>query len=441
MGKKSRRESRRIAGRMESARRKRRQGFVERDHKRKATVELILGDWARNPVQAALDAETYASSLLAATSRVTEDDLEGAGAELVADLERYGAERAVGLLAAIAAIAPGLISGPADAAVARLVERGAELPLWAPMLRDVELVEASAVTDEFGDDDLILARFRRPDEPDHTLVVGIDHNADDSIQQLGITTHPEIVRGAWEERSSVPFRPVSPEQLAARLERGLAWLLRAEGAGVDDDELDLIPLLEARLNLLPETTERVEIRRPELEPADVTAFVRDILDAPEGGALARRIGAESAKYLLGEVGRVRAGFSDGDVIRWSPVVVELMLAHLLPRYGAFDPDDVEHVPDVLRTIVAHAGGRRGLPPALVGETLTAIDTFEREYHDAMAERASGPAAVLAAAMLDDGVDLADEHAVARWINRFNARPIGERDALLGPALERLRQRS
>jgi hypothetical protein len=65
----------------------------------------------------------------------------------------------------------------------------------------------------------------------------------------------------------------------------------------------------------------------------------------------------------------------------------------------------------------------------------ALDALSQTF----AERASdptrrGPSGALFAAMLAEGVDLADREAIAAWMAAFNERSFEERDAILGMSL-------
>jgi hypothetical protein len=48
----------------------------------------------------------------------------------------------------------------------------------------------------------------------------------------------------------------------------------------------------------------------------------------------------------------------------------------------------------------------------------------------------GPTGAILAAMLGDGVEIGDAEAMQAWLGAFNESPYDERDAVLGPAIER-----
>lgn len=121
-----------------------------------------------------------------------------------------------------------------------------------------------------------------------------------------------------------------------------------------------------------------------------------------------------------------------DPFRWSPIVVEQFLLDYLPRKVQLGLRTVAQVPSVLRAWVRFALTKRGLEERWIVETEKAVDQNGKEFRRAMTDVGHfGPAKLLANAIIGDGVDPLDQAAVDRWVAEFNARPLEERDALLG----------
>jgi hypothetical protein len=114
--------------------------------------------------------------------------------------------------------------------------------------------------------------------------------------------------------------------------------------------------------------------------------------------------------------------------------VEVLVDEEEPRKVMLDPAAVSAVPDALKRWVRFSGRKKGLAADAIEETLAAVDRFAPEFR-AMAAGPSrrGPAGGLVEAMLGDGIDIGDQHAVETWIETFNARPIEQRDVVLGRA--------
>ena len=114
-------------------------------------------------------------------------------------------------------------------------------------------------------------------------------------------------------------------------------------------------------------------------------------------------------------------------------MVEICLLDWVPRKVILDAREVDALPTVLRAFVRFAADQKGLAAADVAETLSAVDTFESQFREAMADdNQAGAGKALARQMLADGVDLDDPVELQRWIDDFNDRPIEERDDVLGP---------
>jgi hypothetical protein len=108
-------------------------------------------------------------------------------------------------------------------------------------------------------------------------------------------------------------------------------------------------------------------------------------------------------------------------LRWSPIVVELFMTDWLPRKALLEAP-VKKVPDAVRAWVRFAGRRRDLAQSLIGETVTAVGRWEREFAKAMKDSARfGPAKAIIGAMLAEGIEPSDQAAVDAWIGDFNAR--------------------
>jgi hypothetical protein len=187
---------------------------------------------------------------------------------------------------------------------------------------------------------------------------------------------------------------------------------------VTDAVTTLRPLVESRLDRLPRP--RPIRRRPVSEAARGR-----ILRAFRGSELAASL-SRSDQGLARLAIDYASDYHD-DPMRWSPIVVELFLVDWLPRKTTLLEEDVDRLPDVLRTWLRFVGEQRGFPERLVRELVTAVDTFEADYRAGMRDSERfGPAKSLALQMQADDVDLRDPEAVQAWMDAFNARPYEER---------------
>jgi hypothetical protein len=126
------------------------------------------------------------------------------------------------------------------------------------------------------------------------------------------------------------------------------------------------------------------------------------------------------------------GYADGRITHWTTADLEELLLDWFPRQITLEPHDVSLVPPQIDDFISYLD--RG--DLLTGDPLARLhaklDALAPEFEQAMSDdRAHGLAKTLALAMRSDGVDLADPEAVGRWIDDLNARPLEDRDDLLG----------
>ncbi|MGL5927982.1 MAG: hypothetical protein ACRCY8_03510, partial [Dermatophilaceae bacterium] len=117
------------------------------------------------------------------------------------------------------------------------------------------------------------------------------------------------------------------------------------------------------------------------------------------------------------------GYLDGGVLAWSPGEVERFLTDWAQRKVLLEDDVAAELPRVLRVWVGFALRRAGLAPEHIGPVVEAVDEFERDYLDGVAEGPTGTAGVageLVAYLTERGVDLDDSAAVAQGVSAFNA---------------------
>jgi len=156
------------------------------------------------------------------------------------------------------------------------------------------------------------------------------------------------------------------------------------------------------------------------------ALVEEFLASPHAPAVGE---ARSIVYRCLEA---RCDYSDGDPLRWSPIVVELFMLDYLPPKALLKAAEVDALPEVLTAWVRFALSKHGLAERLVVETEDAVRDLAPEYLEAVREPANfGPAKAMLGALEAASIDLTDQQAIDAWVAEFNARPRHERDAIMG----------
>jgi hypothetical protein len=329
---------------------------------------------------------------------------------------------------ALASVLPEPWAGHARAVADGLVAAGSAVPPWTLAVGRARFVEGWAMTDEFGDQDLIVATFKHPGQPPHSFSITADHNFNGLFRQVGVGIDAELVRRTWDEISPIPLRAITAQDLATRWAAGTLWYRRYLDPPVYDDVPPLMALVEARASALPVPAEPPEF--VEVSAADRVAVIERFLASTAATSLQP---TETTTAVLENLIDFRQNHGEGDLLRWSPIVVEIALADWLPRKAVLSDAEIDALPDILRAYVRFAASEKGLADDDLLETLDAIDEFAPTFLDLSSDADSfGMGKRIALQMQADGVDMTDQAALSAWLEAFNARPIAERDDILGP---------
>jgi hypothetical protein len=320
------------------------------------------------------------------------------------------------VLLGLAAIAAPPLEDAAWEAVALVRAPGTPEPVWSRSIGRPTLVDAWISTDELDDQSNVLAAFACDRRPPHAVNLIVDANFQGLIRSAFVADNPDKVRREWTRASGLPIRPLSEQALADILGRGIEMFDTYLDPPVHEGVAELMPLLRARLRLLPtprpiESPETTEEERHEIVAAFATSPEAIGLEPVEGDP-----SADLARWFVD----FACDYGAGDPLRWSPIAVEILLADWLPRKAILEPGEIAVMPEVLRRFVRFAARRKGLAEPVFGETLEAVDRFAPEFADGMADdERAGPAKEIALGLRAAGIDLADEAAVQRWIDERN----------------------
>jgi hypothetical protein len=388
-------------------------------------VTAILGSIRRDAAGLAaapdpLEAELFVSGVLAMWHPDMPDDAEPLdilGKTIIQRLAGRADPDVFALLLAIEALATSPFDAAARLAVEQLRKLGIPEPIWSRSIGRPTLVDAWVSWDELDDQAHVLAAFAHDHRPPHAVNLIIDANFQGLIRGAFVADNPDKVRREWVAASGLPIRPLSEQALADILGQGIEMFDAYLEPPVSDEAKDLMPLVRARLRLLP-TPRPVE--RRETPDQEREALIAAFGISPEASGLAqagRGPAADLARWFID----FACDYGAGDPLRWSPIAVETLLADWLPRKAILEPAEIEALPDVLRRFVRFSARRKGLADDLVAETLDAVDHFARDFVEGMADDdRSGPAKQILAGLRASGVDLTDEAAVQRWIDKRNA---------------------
>jgi hypothetical protein len=386
----------------------------------------------------------------------------GATAELVAMIgETKGG---LSLLHAISAAAPPPLSTLAADAAARLGQG----PLSVAAQRVGTLVPDRAFALD-ADEPVtsVLVACRRPGVPGFQIL-GFTFEwpeTDGAIKDAFATimvAEGELERSVLEPAQGCGIEPeeISPEEAVEQVAVGarrcaevglgpgreavlaINLLLRAGGRPDADELLEPLAGLPALADVLgDERSEEDAHADLELDERAVRAEV-DLLDAALDAWCTGRGFDEEWHELVTYVGRTmadfRAWYADGRVAGWSAVDLGEYLLEFVPRKVGIEDSHVELFPRAVAEVFRFLSAT-GRLEAVAAEDLgkAALEAADRFVAAARDPSNFGLAKAMTAAMLADGVDLADEAAVQGWIGGFNALPEEERHGRI-PAFARPR---
>lgn len=373
-----------------------------------------------------LEAELVASTVLAMWELPLvgiDDPVDFIGQRYVQFLAAKRSPDALAVLLGLASVAPDALAKAARASSWRLQVTRVRAPAWADVPSQSRFTGAWASSDEYGDQDILVADFERETFAGYSVAALIDHSLGGIAKDVFMTDDPARLRTGWLETSGIPVRAIAVQEYVDRISRALELNSLTGYRREATNAPDARTFLEARLRDLPNP--------------------RPLRVAVLGDAARRRMEREFARSAAGRVFGGAAGlahnfiayaadYGSGDPLRWSPLVVEICLLDWLPRKVTLDGTAVAELPDVLRGWVRFAGERKGLSRAAIDATVAAVDEFEPQYRASMRDTGRfGPAKAIISAMLDEGVALTDQASLDAWLTDFNARPREERDRVLG----------
>ena len=366
-----------------------------------------------------LEAELFASGIVAmwhGNALQDSEPLEILGTAAIRRLASRPDPDALAVLLAIAAIATSPLDGAAELAVEHLRKAAVPEPVWSRSIGRPGLVDAWISTDELDDQSHVLAAFAYGHRPPHAINLIIDANFQGLIRDAFVADDPDKVRREWVRASGLPIRPLSDQSLADLLGRGIEAFDVYVDPPVSEEAERLMPVLRARLRLLPIPR---PIETPATSEVERIALVDAFAASPEAATIEDVAGpsaADLARWFID----FACDYGAGDPLRWSPIAVEILLGDWLPRKAILEPDEIQHLPDVLRRFVRFTAHRKGLSDREFAETIEAVDRFAPAFTEAMADEGrAGPAKEIALALRAAGIDLTDESAVQRWIDERN----------------------
>lgn len=312
--------------------------------------------------------------------------------------------------------------------------------------------------DSEGDEDACVVRLTRPKQKrSQLLLFSRDRRLPHLPLRLGSLTEPLSPRRI--DRLFADMRGDREVPVPAAVDEFPAWLVDGARASA---ELMLGPTAEGgeiAVQLLrqlgePELADRLSRLFPleldydedggELDEASYDDLMDEVDDVAND--FARWLGENASGLGDDEISQARQdvelalefranylGIGPSGV--WTDEELDAFLLSFVPRKVMTSEDDRARMPASLVRMFCFLGERGDvIPPAaekLAHRAAALSETFARRASDPTRR---GPSGALIAAMVAEGVDLADRDAMQTWIAELNARPFEDRDAILGMSL-------
>ena len=383
-----------------------------------------------------IDAEVLASALISGWRNAVDDDSAGIDADevvglgLVLQATRSRLPTMLVLLRAIAAVGPPRLAQAAStAAFARDARDVSQYrPAWLDLLGTARPVGAWRVWERWLDAEVAGIAFTYGDGgPVHSINVVIDRIGPGIARDGFVSGDLADVLTAYRDEDGWTVEEAIIAEVADDIDEALA-VAQDRAAEPTDDLVEVIPLIEARLDALAE-------EEGSLGPVDLTGsgspideddlgpVLEDLIDATLAGALAHIAGflsspegevfldEPSSERAVSDIVMFRAIVLGGDALHVSPAVVSTFLMRFYATEVMAAEDVYAVVPDVVGAWVRYACRLRNRE-GFVDELLETLEELRQPFLDACADpKAWGPGK---RAAHDGGVDFSDEAALRAW---------------------------
>ena len=147
---------------------------------------------------------------------------------------------------------------------------------------------------------------------------------------------------------------------------------------------------------------------------------------------------ENGDFVASTMLQWKGGYDDGRLGRWTQADVAEYMLDYFPRKVSADDETLAAVPECVRAFLEFLAARGSLS----GEPLEQLEAACESLRDEFQERARdsahwGLAKSMVMQMQAEGIDPSAAGALEAWMADFNARPREQRNAIIGPAADRM----
>ncbi|MFF0265779.1 hypothetical protein [Kribbella sp. NPDC004536] len=244
-----------------------------------------------------------------------------------------------------------------------------EVPEWVTRIAGFRLTSAIVSEDITGDGLSVVLDYDDEQHP-HTLVVFVDNNLGGIIKDVFVGPPVDRVLDAYQRGGRVTIRTVRPPIAAGIILQALGETRDYDDPPVSEDFEFFTGLLVNRLTQMPERPVRPPMR-PLLSPRQREHLVEDFLESQQAVGLPDDA-ADIVRLWIDHA----VDHTVGGPLRVSGVLVELFLAHWLPRKVLADSTYFDAVPVVVKAWLEFAGEQANLPLDTIEEAVDAVDVWQ-----------------------------------------------------------------
>ena len=405
------------------------------------------------PLEDPAELEQFAAALLIPLEQ-PEIPLKVASAVVDAiDARRDG--NAAGVLAALAVLAAEPLATLAHASAQRLADAGIVSPAAAAV---GTLAVEEAVRIEGEGAELLVVLLARPGARElQAAILGIEHqDTGGALVDCGLTP-PASLSEARElldgvDGAAAP-QPIAADELAARV---LAAARRAVDAEValGHEAGPPMPIIARALTGDPTGLPRPFLLAPwEQDDPELTVdaaedeegfhrVIDKLLHELEQHAKAThprdRVLWQHGDFVASSMLQWKGSYDDGRLGRWTQEDLAEYLLDYFPRKVSVDEETLSAVPECVRAFLGFLDARGSLSGEPLEQLEQACEALRDEFHDHARDSSHwGLAKSMVMQMQAEGIDPAEPGALDAWMTDFNDRPREQRDAIIGPAADRI----
>jgi hypothetical protein len=375
------------------------------------------------------------------------------GFAVVEAIAARGDADAAAVLAGLAVLAAEPLAAQARASAQRLAGDGIVSPAAAGV---GTLAVEEAVRIENKGAELLVALLARPGaQKVQAAVLGIDHHDTGGALVECALTPPapaDEARELLEGPTGTVTHPIAASELTDRVLAAARRAVEQETMLTGEAGLAL-PVVSRALTGDPAGLPRPALQAP-WEHDDPELIVDAAADEERFHALMDKLLGEfeqharasyppdgvvweNGDFVASTMLQWKGGYDDGRLGRWTQADLAEYLLDYFPRKVSAD-ETLAAVPECVRAFLMFLAVRGSLS----GEPLDQLEDACEELRDEFLECAHdnsnwGLGRSMLAQMQAEGIDPSASGALDAWIEDFNARPYQQRDALLGPAADRM----